>query len=379
MGEFAIGQSVSAVRGSAPPQGRGPLCGRYRAAAAWRSATCCARRTPMRAFARSIQQGEGGAGRARGAHRSGLAGLGMGRPAGPRWAQAPRRRPLSPPYPAACQRSRALGRRLRRLRRGGDARSSAGRGRIDRGRLRAAARRRLDRAGASTPGAPRVWDECPDNIGFVQLFGDKAATDAAFAEADHVVKHRFVINRITAATHGAARLDRRLQRGRRPLHDLHHAAARASLPRRAGARSSKCRRASIRVVAGDIGGSFGMKSAIYNEVALVLLASKLLGRPVKWISTRSESFLSDAQARDNVTDAELALDKDGIFLGLRVKHGRHHRRLSADRHAGLHRQHRHARRRLSHACHPCRRHRRVHAHQSGAALSRQRPAGSRLS
>ena len=61
-----------------------------------------------------------------------------------------------------------------------------------------------------------------------------------------------------------------------------------------------------------------MKSAIYNEVALVLLASKLLGRPVKWTSTRNEAFLGDAQARDNVTDAELALDRDGHFLGLRV-------------------------------------------------------------
>ena len=75
----------------------------------------------------------------------------------------------------------------------------------------------------------------------------------------------------------------------------------------------------IRVVAGDIGGSFGMKSAVYNEVALVLLSSKLLGRPVKWVSTRSEAFLADAQARDNVTEAELALDRDGRFVGLRVK------------------------------------------------------------
>jgi carbon-monoxide dehydrogenase large subunit len=75
----------------------------------------------------------------------------------------------------------------------------------------------------------------------------------------------------------------------------------------------------VRVVAGDIGGSFGMKSAIYNEVALVLLASRLVGRPVKWTSTRSEAFLGDAQARDNVTEAELALDRDGRFLGLRVK------------------------------------------------------------
>jgi carbon-monoxide dehydrogenase large subunit len=74
----------------------------------------------------------------------------------------------------------------------------------------------------------------------------------------------------------------------------------------------------IRVVAGDIGGAFGMKSALYNEVALVLLASKLTGRPVKWISSRSEAFLSDAQARDNVTEAELALDKQGNFLALRA-------------------------------------------------------------
>ena len=83
------------------------------------------------------------------------------------------------------------------------------------------------------------------------------------------------------------------------------------LPRRARRTILKVPESRVRVVAGDIGGSFGMKSAVYNEVALVLLASKLLGRPVKWISTRSEAFLTDAQARDNVTEAELALDKDG--------------------------------------------------------------------
>ncbi|MFI4972653.1 MAG: xanthine dehydrogenase family protein molybdopterin-binding subunit, partial [Hyphomicrobiales bacterium] len=75
----------------------------------------------------------------------------------------------------------------------------------------------------------------------------------------------------------------------------------------------------IRIITGDTGGSFGMKSPIFNETPLVLLASKLTGRPVKWISTRSEAFLSDAQARDNVTEAELALDRDGNFIGLRVK------------------------------------------------------------
>src|SRR5581483_6026200 len=65
--------------------------------------------------------------------------------------------------------------------------------------------------------------------------------------------------------------------------------------------------------------SFGMKAPVFNEVPLVLLASKLTGKPVKWMSTRTEAFLSDAQARDNVTDAELALDENGTFLALRVK------------------------------------------------------------
>jgi aerobic carbon-monoxide dehydrogenase large subunit len=173
-------------------------------------------------------------------------------------------------------------------------------------------------AEASGEGAPRVWDECADNIGFVQLFGDKAATEAAFAEADHVVRHRFVINRVTAAS----------MEPRGCLGDYNASEDRytvyTTLQRMHPFRSElapvlKVPESKIRVVAGDIGGSFGMKSAVYNEVALVLLASKRVGRPVKWTSTRSESFLCDAQARDNVTEAELALDNNGNFLALRVR------------------------------------------------------------
>jgi len=173
-------------------------------------------------------------------------------------------------------------------------------------------------AEATREGAPRVWDGCPDNVGFVQLFGDKAATDAAFAKADHVVKHRFVINRVTAAS----------MEPRGALGDYNAAEDRytiyTTLQRTHPYRSElapilKVPESRIRVVAGDIGGSFGMKSAVYNEVALALLASKRARRPVKWTATRSESFLCDAQARDNVTEAELALAKDGTFLGLRVK------------------------------------------------------------
>jgi carbon-monoxide dehydrogenase large subunit len=173
-------------------------------------------------------------------------------------------------------------------------------------------------AEASAAGAPRVFDDCPDNICFVHLEGDKAATDQALARAAHVVRQHLVINRVTAvsmeprgsigvynAAEGRYTIYTTLQR----VHPF-----RAEL-----ATILKTPEARIRVIAGDIGGSFGMKSAVYNEVVLVLLGSKLTGRPVKWISTRSEAFLSDAQARDNVIDAELALAADGTFLALRVK------------------------------------------------------------
>jgi len=168
------------------------------------------------------------------------------------------------------------------------------------------------------PGAPRVWDDCADNICFVELIGDKTAVDAAFARASRVVKHRFVVNRVTAATmepRGAVG-DYNAADGR---YTVYTAMQRPHPTRTELARVLKVPESKIRIITGDTGGSFGMKSPIFNETPLVLLASKLTGRPVKWISTRTEAFLSDAQARDNVSEAELALDKDGIFLALRVK------------------------------------------------------------
>jgi carbon-monoxide dehydrogenase large subunit len=173
-------------------------------------------------------------------------------------------------------------------------------------------------AEAPADGALRVFDDCPNNICFVHLAGDKALTDAAFARAAHVVRQHFIINRVTAVT-----MEPRGSIGDYNANDgrytVYTTLQRAHPFRAELASVLKVPEAKIRVVAGDIGGSFGMKSAVYNEVALVLLASKLIGRPVKWVSTRSEAFLSDAQGRDNVTDAELALDADGAFLALRVK------------------------------------------------------------
>jgi aerobic carbon-monoxide dehydrogenase large subunit len=174
-------------------------------------------------------------------------------------------------------------------------------------------------AQAAASGAPLVWDDCPENVCFVHRDGDAAATDAAFAGAAHVVRGHFVVNRVTAVT----------MEPRGSIGDYNSADGRYTIyttlqrahPFRAELAHNvlKVPESRVRVVAPDIGGSFGMKSAVYNEVALVLLASKTLGRPVKWVSTRSEAFLSDAQARDNVTDAELALAADGTFLALRVK------------------------------------------------------------
>src|SRR5215468_10169749 len=177
----------------------------------------------------------------------------------------------------------------------------------------------ISTADAVAPDAPLVFDDCPNNICFVQLDGDKAATDAAFARADHVVKERFIINRVTAAS-----MEPRGSIGiYHPAEDrytIHTTLQRTFTFREELAKNVlKVPENKVRVIAGDIGGAFGMKTAVYNEVALVLWAARLTDRPVKWISTRSESFLCDAQARDNVTDAELALDQDGNFLAIRVK------------------------------------------------------------
>jgi aerobic carbon-monoxide dehydrogenase large subunit len=173
-------------------------------------------------------------------------------------------------------------------------------------------------AEAPKAGAPRVWDDCPDNICFVELIGDRDAVEAAFSRAAHVVRHRFVINRVTAATmepRGAVG-DYNAADGR---YTIYTPTQRPHPTRTELAKVLKVSESKIRIVTGDTGGSFGMKTPIFNETPLVLLASTRIGRPVKWISTRTEAFLGDAQARDNVTEAELALDKDGHFLALRVK------------------------------------------------------------
>jgi len=166
-------------------------------------------------------------------------------------------------------------------------------------------------------GSPRVYDDCPDNTSFVELIGDKAACDAGFAKAAHVVKHRFVINRVTAACMEPRGTIGHFDAGN-GRYTVYTPTQRPHGFRAELAGILKVPENAVHVITGDTGGSFGMKTPVFNETPLACYASKLTGRPVKWMSTRTEAFLSDAQARDNVTDAELALDKDGNFLALRV-------------------------------------------------------------
>ena len=176
-----------------------------------------------------------------------------------------------------------------------------------------------DTATAADPGSNAVWEDCPDNICFVHEGGDKAAVEAAFARADHVIKKTLVINRVTAAT-----MEPRGCVGHyNPVEDHYtiYTTLQGVHPYRTliANRILDVPENKVRVIGQDIGGSFGMKSTPYAEVILVLWASKRLHRPVKWTSERSEAFLSDYGARDNVSVGELALDKEGRFLGQRIR------------------------------------------------------------
>ena len=176
-----------------------------------------------------------------------------------------------------------------------------------------------DTAAASLPGTAAVWDDVPDNICFIHRVGDKAAVDAAFAGARHVVAQRFRISRVAAnPMEGRTALGVYDERdGRYTL----YAGLQGVHRTRVELASSifKLPASRFRVVSPDVGGGFGMKGSAFPELALVLWAARRIGRPVKWTAERSESFIADHHARDNVSDVALALDEHGMFLALRVE------------------------------------------------------------
>lgn len=170
---------------------------------------------------------------------------------------------------------------------------------------------------AIEPGAAQIWPKAKNNICFDWTNGNKRKTDAAFAKAKRVVRLELVNNRIVPNSmepRGAigdydAREDKlTLYVSSQGSHIL-----RTVFATLLGIPESK-----LRVVTPDVGGGFGMKIFAYPEHGLVLWAAKRLKRPVKWTSERGEAFISDTHGRDNVSVAELALDGNARFLGMRV-------------------------------------------------------------
>jgi len=176
----------------------------------------------------------------------------------------------------------------------------------------------VDTQKAAAADAPVIWTEHGSNVVYDWEVGDEAAMAEAKAKAAHVVKVSLINNRIIVnameprAALGSydAEADKyTLHVGSQGVHGMRARIAEICL---------HVPVEKLRVISDDVGGGFGMKTFAYNEYPIVLFASKQLGRPVKWTADRSESFLSDTQGRDHVTDAELALDADGHILGVEV-------------------------------------------------------------
>ncbi|WP_159593090.1 xanthine dehydrogenase family protein molybdopterin-binding subunit [Chelativorans xinjiangense] len=174
-------------------------------------------------------------------------------------------------------------------------------------------------AEALVDGAPLVWSELGSNQAFLYHQGDKEKTKDAFDKAEHVVKVSFINNRLVAnymeprAAIAEWRDDEDrfvLTTGSQGVHMMQSVLADQVF---------KLPKEKLRVITPDVGGGFGTKAFTYREYALVMEAAKQLGRPVKWNGDRGEHFLTDSQGRDNVVTAEMALDGNGRFLGLRIE------------------------------------------------------------
>src|SRR6478609_5287106 len=169
---------------------------------------------------------------------------------------------------------------------------------------------------ALKPGAAQVWDDRPGNLAFETEAGDARATKEAFAKAARVVEltiinQRLVTNyldtRGVVAEYDGERYSLTLgSQGSHIIRDIIGGVVMNLPPEK------------MRVVTPDVGGGFGTKLFPYREYALAAVAARALRRPVKWVAERSEHFLGDAQGRDNITTAKLALDADNRFLALDV-------------------------------------------------------------
>jgi carbon-monoxide dehydrogenase large subunit len=173
-------------------------------------------------------------------------------------------------------------------------------------------------ATANKPGTPALWDECPDNEAFTVALGDPAAVDAAVAKAAHVFSGDFVASRVHAnPIEPRAILADYDQGGERYI--IYACQQRPFIWRGLLCKQTfKIPESRMRLVAGDVGGSFGMKGGLPAEVPVIAWAAKRIERPVKWVCERSEGLICDDQARDMYMTLTLATDDDGKFLGFRL-------------------------------------------------------------
>ena len=165
--------------------------------------------------------------------------------------------------------------------------------------------------------APQVWNNAKNNLCFDWEMGEEEKANKAFENADTVVEIELINNRIvpnSMETRGAiASYDKESNKYelRCSSQGVHSIRDRVSELLNIEAKD-------LRVITTDVGGGFGMKLFNYPEYICSLFASKKIGRPVKWISERTEAFLSDTHGRDHLTKAKMALDKNGIFLGVKI-------------------------------------------------------------
>jgi aerobic carbon-monoxide dehydrogenase large subunit len=169
---------------------------------------------------------------------------------------------------------------------------------------------------ALRPEAAPVHGWAAGNVSFTMQLGNPGAVEAAFARAHHVTRLKLTNNRITAVTMEPRGVLADYDPGTR-RYTLYTSTQNVHGVRQTLSHILHLPESRIRVVARDVGGGFGMKGNVYPEEAVVTWAARHVGRPVKWIPTRSEAMLGDYAGRDQEVEAELALDADGRFLALR--------------------------------------------------------------
>ncbi len=171
---------------------------------------------------------------------------------------------------------------------------------------------------ALAAGAPLLWSQAPGNRAYRFQKGDRAATDAAFATAAHVVEVDLENNRLVMSPVEPRAAIARHEARTDSFHlEVSGASVHAIRDQLAGP-VFDIPKDKLHVTAPDVGGGFGGKNLAYAEYAMILWAARQLGRPVRWVSERAEDFVTTAQARANHTRGRLALDRDGNFLGLDV-------------------------------------------------------------